>query len=82
MPTVPRETLSMQDPVCGDYNRTPVKFRVPDIYLFVGEYQNKVKSKSSIFLRQHFPCTDPGRFSKRFNEPVSAVAVSDFQSSA
>jgi hypothetical protein len=27
----------------------------------VGEYQDKVKSKFSTFLRQHSPCTGPGR---------------------
>jgi len=48
----------------------------------VGEYQNKVKSKSPTFLRQHFPCAGPGRFSKSFNEPVSAITATDFQSSA
>jgi len=29
---------------------------------YVGEYQNKVKQKFSIFPRQNFPCADPGRF--------------------
>ena len=48
----------------------------------VGEYQNKVKSKSPTFLRQHFPCAGPGRFLKSFNEPVSAITAADFQSSA
>ena len=33
----------------------------PKVWI-VGEYQNKVKSKFSSFLRQHFPSTDPGRF--------------------
>ena len=36
MPSVPRETLSMQYMAGGDNNRTPVIFRVPDIYRFVG----------------------------------------------
>jgi len=37
MPSVPRESLSMQDSVGGDNNRTPVVFQEPDIYRFVGD---------------------------------------------
>jgi len=37
MPSVPRESLSMQDLAGGDNNRTPVKFQGSDIYRFVGE---------------------------------------------
>ena len=45
----------MQYLVGGDYNRTPVKFRVPDIYLFVGEYQEYVKLFFSLFLDNTLP---------------------------
>ena len=72
----------MQELVGGDNNRTPVVFRVPDIYRFVGEYQNKVKQKISLIFWQHFPCTDPGRFFSSLIEPVSTITVPDSQSSA
>ena len=36
MPSVPRETLSMQERVGGDNNRTPVKYQGPDIFVFIG----------------------------------------------
>ena len=36
IPNVPREPLSTQEMVGGDNNRTPAKFRAPDIYRFVG----------------------------------------------
>jgi hypothetical protein len=72
----------MQDSVCCDYFRTPVKFKGPDIYRIVGEYQNKVKQKISISFWQHFPCTDSGRFFSSLIEPVSTIAVPDIQSSA
>ena len=72
----------MQDMVGGDNNRTPVIYWVPDILVFVGEYQNKVKQKFSVSFWQHFPCTDPGRFFSSLIEPVSTIAVPDSQSSA
>jgi len=31
-------------------------------FVYVGEYQNKVKLKFSTFSRQHFSCTGPSRF--------------------
>ena len=36
IPTVPRETLSMQEMADGDNNRTPVVFRPPDNCNIVG----------------------------------------------
>ena len=72
----------MQDMAGGDINRTPVIFQVPDIFVFVGEYQNKVKQKISLIFWQHSPCTDPGRFFSSLIEPVSTIAVPDIQSSA
>jgi hypothetical protein len=37
IPTVPRESLLMQDLVGGDNNRTPVKFQGSDNLVFVGD---------------------------------------------
>jgi hypothetical protein len=40
----------MQYLVGGDYNRTPVKFRVPDIYLFVGDIAGFAKDMKPQYL--------------------------------
>ena len=53
IPTVPWEPLLMQDLVCCDYFRTPVKFQGVDIYRFVGicNFQEAVRKQG------HFwPC--------------------------
>ena len=72
----------MQETADCDYFRTSAIFRGPDIYRFVGEYQNKVKQKISVSFWQHSPCTDPCRFFSSLIEPVSTIAVPDIQSSA
>jgi hypothetical protein len=41
IPTVSRKALSMQEMANCDYIRTPVKFSVPDIFVFVGVIQGR-----------------------------------------
>ena len=40
IPKIPRKSLSMQDSVCCDYNRTPVIFQMSDNLVFVGVIGN------------------------------------------
>ena len=51
MPTVPRETLPLQDLVWCDYFRTPVIFEGSDIYRFVGEIQTFHHDKNVIISK-------------------------------
>ena len=53
-----KNTISDRDQLLTEIERT----RKRGYAMCVEEYQNKVKSKNSILLRQHFSCPDPGRF--------------------